>query len=116
MGSFSHSVVRSISQLHCTAHNSQRTVDIGSRVKSSIMEQYPKRPEMLTVRWLLCAPLVLYRAFWDTIRGSNVKRFGLAVSILALTQCVLRAPKVSTRVKFARTPSPGPFSGLSTLK
>jgi hypothetical protein len=50
------------------------------------------------------------------MRGSNSKRFGSPPSILALTQCVFRAPKVSTRVKFARTPPLGPLSGLSTLK
>src|SRR5262249_47924888 len=59
---------------------------------------------------------ISYCTFSGTMRGSNIKRLGLVGSIRALTQWVLRAPKVSTRVKFASTPSLGPLIGLSTLK
>ena len=53
----------------------------------------------------------------DTIRGSKTKTLGSCASIRALTQCVLRAPNVSTRVKFVRTPPPVVrLRGLSTLK
>src|SRR5262249_43694003 len=52
-----------------------------------------------------------------TIRGSKTNRFGSVTSIVARTQCVLRAPNVSTRVKFVSTPPPVErFSGLSILK
>src|SRR5262245_5344869 len=47
-----------------------------------------------------------YGSLPGTIRGSNTKRFGLRGSMRALTQWVLREPKVSTRVKFASTPPP----------
>jgi hypothetical protein len=51
-----------------------------------------------------------------TTRGSNTNRLGSVGSIVALTQCVLRAPKVSTRVKLASTPPSGRLIGLSALK
>ena len=47
-----------------------------------------------------------YCALAGTIRGSNTNTFGSCASIRALTQWVLRAPKVSTRVKLPSTPPP----------
>ena len=47
-----------------------------------------------------------YGVLPGTIRGSNTNTFGSCASIRALTQWVLRAPKVSTRVKLLSTPPP----------
>jgi len=49
---------------------------------------------------------ITYCAFAGTIRGSTTNRFGSRGSIRTLTQWVLRAPKVSMRVKLPNTPPP----------
>ena len=57
-----------------------------------------------------------YPTLAGTIRGWNSNRLGSSGLIVALTQWVCRAPKVSTRVKFASTPPLGRLIGLSILK
>src|SRR5262249_31492973 len=56
--------------------------------------------------------------YWlrGTIRGSKVKRFGAFGPMRPRAQIGLRAPKVSSRVKFPSTPPCELLSGLSILK
>lgn len=77
----------------------------------SELDARPRRRGALTT-----AVEQLQSTFAATIRDSNTNRLGLFGSIVALTQWLLRAPKVSTRVKFATTPPFGPLRGLSILK